>query len=365
MNYEDAVKITEKNSCFYSKNVSVNGYNVAMFHYMMADFKDFNNCNAFEMRGLTFVQNKNGEWSKPFLHLHKFFNLNQATNYMSNDLKDKKLVYVYEKLDGSMIRFIPIGDKVFAKTKMSFESKQAVSAQSVYNTNFNVKSFVDFTIKNNLAAIFEYVSPFNRVVVRYKYTDLVLVALRDNSTGRYLNIDDYGKKWGIRTAKKVEMDYRDTMSSLDSEELEGYVLHFDDGQMVKVKTPWYLKNHRLLTVDVQSTNFIINCILDETIDDLISNIPEDQFETIDRIKNIREKVVDFILCKYDKIKNILGNYDGDKKTFALSIKDDEDFHLIMQSLKNPTDEFIISLIKNYVEKNTNALEKANKFLETI
>lgn len=365
MKYEDALNITKKNSCFYSKHVSIDGHKVAMFHYMMADFKDFNNSNAFEMRGLTFVQNKNNVWSEPFLHLHKFFNLNQTTNYMSNDLKNKKLVSVYEKLDGSMIRFIPIGDHVYAKTKMSFESKQAISAQSVYNTNSNVKSFVDYTLKNNLAAIFEYVSPFNRVVIGYRYTDLVLVALRDNSNGQYLNIDDYGKKWGIRTAKKVEMDYQDTMSSLDSEELEGYVLHFDDGQMVKVKTPWYLKNHRLLTVDVQSTNFIINCILDETIDDLISNIPEDQFETIERIKNIREKVVNLIICKYDKIKNILNNYDGDKKTFALSIKDDEDFHLIMQSLKNPTDEFIISIIKNYVEKNTNALEKANKFLETI
>jgi hypothetical protein len=43
---------------------------------------------------------------------------------------------------------------------------------------------------------FEYVSPMNRIVLRYLQEELILLRMRDNKTGEYLDLNDYLDKIG-------------------------------------------------------------------------------------------------------------------------------------------------------------------------
>lgn len=363
ISYEKALQITKDSSSFYVNYTQVNGHQVAMFNYMLAGYADFVAYDAFELRGLTYIQNADGSWGDAQLHLHKFFNLNQSADYMLSDVQNKDLIAVYDKLDGSMIRFVSVGGQVFAKTKMSFVSEQAVAAQSIYDTNDKVRAFVDFALENNLAPIFEYVSPYNRIVVGYDFSDLVLLSVRDNLTGSYLDVNSFASEWDLKVAETMDISFDDVLSSIDSrDDIEGFVLHFSDGQMMKVKTSWYLKNHRLLTQDVAATHFLVGCVLDDTIDDVLSAVPLDQKNVREYIMDVSHKVSQFVNDKVTRVLSIIDLFDGDRKSFALKYKSDEDFHLIMKSLNNPSRDGVISVVKDFVSRNTNALEKANQFL---
>jgi hypothetical protein len=57
---------------------------------------------------------------------------------------------IYNKEDGSVASFVKLPNgKVLGKSKMSFESDQAVGINRVYNTNEDVKNFVDWTLDDN------------------------------------------------------------------------------------------------------------------------------------------------------------------------------------------------------------------------
>ena len=119
--YDEAVAICRKNPVFYETRHQVNGYTVSVFNYRLATFNDFSSCNAFEMRGLTFVFNHDGTLYKRFPGLHKFFNVNETETTQLKTLENYKVIDVSDKLDGSMITFIelPNGD-IVPKTKNSF-----------------------------------------------------------------------------------------------------------------------------------------------------------------------------------------------------------------------------------------------------
>jgi hypothetical protein len=51
-------------------------------------------------------------------------------------------------------------------------------------------------LDNGIDATFEYVSPMNRIVLRYLQEELILLRMRDNKTGEYLDLNDYLDKIG-------------------------------------------------------------------------------------------------------------------------------------------------------------------------
>ena len=99
--YDDCLEICSvENSPFYESKYLIDGFPISIFNYRLAQFKDFdnplpNNINikAFEMRGLTFVFNKDGSLFKRFLLLEKFFNLNQVPNTMYSIVKNYKIKF--------------------------------------------------------------------------------------------------------------------------------------------------------------------------------------------------------------------------------------------------------------------------------
>ena len=81
--------------------------------------------------------------------------------------------YINNKEDGSISSFVKLPNgKILGKSKMSFESDQAIGMNRIYNKNKDVKSFVDWTLDNDIIAIFEYVSPTNKIVLNYTKEDM-------------------------------------------------------------------------------------------------------------------------------------------------------------------------------------------------
>ena len=379
LTYNEALALTVgKDAPFYESKLVVNGYNVSIFNYRLSMYSDFIDNDAFEMRGLTFVFNSDGSLFKRYLLLHKFFNLNQVEETQYSLIKDYRIKSIYNKEDGSVASFIRLpNSRVIAKSKMSFESDQAVGMMRLYNSNKELRDFVNWSLNNDLIAVFEYVSPQNRIVLKYSNEELILLRLRDNKTGKYLDLSDYSDKIGSIKVAPSEVGTLDQLIDLSHsvEDKEGWIVEFTNGLFIKIKTSWYCSLHGLLTNDLYREHILVNYILDEKIDDILGQIPEEEKEAHERIDKIISVVkhsvtekVDDILKSYDLF--LEGGVDRDwegelrlqlmRKTFALKYRKDKNFGYVM-SLSKGKD--VYDLAKDWVSDQNRKLLLSREFLK--
>jgi len=352
--YEDCVEMCSKeDSAFYESKFVVDGYNISVFNYRLAQYKDFvtplenrTEVKAYEMRGLTFVFNNDGSIFNRFLLLEKFFNLNQVPESMYSIVKDYKIKFVNNKEDGSIASYIQLPNgKVIGKSKMGFDNEQANGINRIYKTRTDVKEFVDWCLENDIISIFEYVSPANRIVLRYLEEDLILLRMRNNSTGKHLDIKDYLDKIGTIRIAPFEDDFKDLDSLVEvtatQVDKEGVIVQTEDQYgkdfFFKIKTPWYCERHGLLTNDLYREHIIVGYILDDKIDDILGQVPEDEKEAHERINKIISIIKKSIDEKVEDIKKsyqIFLDMNSDRKEYALKYyKKDPNFGYVMQMVK--------------------------------
>ena len=287
--YEEALAICQKNPVFYETKHRVNGYTVSVFNYRLATYDDFKKCNAFEMRGLTFVFNTDGTLYKRFLGLEKFFNVNETEITQFHVVKDYEIIDIADKLDGTMITFIELPDgKIVAKTKNNFECDQTKAASKL--TDDRLYGFIKDQISKGRNVFFEYTSPLNRIVIKYPVSSLSLTRIRDCETGEYI-FDESVPEW-LKMAENETSVYpslADMMRDYETlEGKEGSVVTFrkPDGEtmLMKVKTADYFAKHHLMTEFIYQENVLVEMILNETIDDVLSQIDDE--ETRERINGL-------------------------------------------------------------------------------
>lgn len=359
--YEEAVEMCQgEDSPFYESKYEIEGYPISVFNYRLAQYKDFERpisekpeLTGFEMRGLTFVFNKDGTLFNRYVLLEKFFNLNQVPDSMYSVVKDYKIRYVNNKEDGSIASFIKLPNgKVVGKSKMGFDNDQAVGINKIYKTNRDVRAFVDWSLENDIVSIFEYVAPHNRIVLRYSKEELILLRLRDNKTGKHIDISEHLDKIGSIKIAPFEDDHTldDLIEKSKSEvDKEGWIVQFDNDHMMKIKTDWYFQRHGLLTNDIYREHIIIGYILDYLIDDIIAQIPEDEVEAHQRINKIISIVKKSLRDKTDEIISAYKDYVASgmsKKEYAISNRKDPNFPFVMnmekgESLKKMSREEIL------------------------
>jgi len=379
--YEDCVEMCAKeDAAFYESKFVIDGFNISVFNYRLAQYKDFvtpleskPNVKAYEMRGLTFVFNQDGSLFKRFLLLEKFFNLNQVPESMYSIVKDYKIKWVNNKEDGSIASYIQLPNgKVLGKSKMGFDNEQANGINRIYKTRPDVKTFVDWCLQNDITAIFEYVSPANRIVLRYLDEDLILLRMRDNTTGKHLDIKNYLDKIGTIKIAPFEDDYKDLNSLIEVNatqvDKEGVIVQTEDkfGKdfFFKIKTPWYMERHGLLTNDIYREHIIIGYILDDKIDDILGQIPEDEkeaHERIEKIITIVKKVIDEKVQDIKKSYQIYLDMGSNNKEYALKYyKKEPNFGYVMQMAKGG-DPY--ELAKDWLRDKTKRLMIARDFLK--
>lgn len=379
LSYNEALALTlGKDAPFYESKLVVDGYNVSIFNYRLAMYSDFIDNKAFEMRGLTFIFNEDGSLFKRYLLLHKFFNLNQVPESQYSLVSNYVIKSIYNKEDGSVASFIRLPNgNIVGKSKMSFESEQALGMNRLYNSNSDLKRFVDWSVDNDLVAVFEYVAPTNRIVLKYSDEELILLRLRDNKTGEYLDLSKYSGKIGSVKVAPSDVGTLDELLELSHsvEDKEGWIIEFTNGLFIKIKTAWYCELHGLLTDDLYREHILVNYILDEKIDDVLGQIPEtevDAHERIDKIINVvkhavAEKAAD-ILKSYDLfLEGGVGrDWEGElrlqlmRKTFALKYRKDKNFAYVM-SLSKGRD--VYDLAKDWVSDQNRKLLVSRSFLK--
>lgn len=384
--YEEAVEICLKpDAAFYETKTEVDGFPVSIFNYRLAQWNDFNlplenkpEVKAFEMRGLTFVFNKDGSLHKRFVLLEKFFNLNQVSQTLYTVVKNYKIKFISNKEDGSIASFIQLPNgKIVGRSKMGFDNEQANGINRVYKSNKDIKSFVDWCLSNDIIAVFEYVAPHNRIVLRYLEEDLILLRLRDNKTGKHIDIRDHLDKISSINIAPFEDDIRDldhlielTATQVDK---EGSIVTCEDefGKdfFFKIKCPWYMERHGLLTNDIYREHIIIGYILDDKIDDILGQIPEDEREAHQRIQKIILIVkmeINKLVSQMTSAYNDFVKSGSDKKDYALNHRVGNSlFHFVMSmdkcdKLKSLSKEDILEYYDS-IEDSEKAIEKCQPY----
>jgi len=379
--YEDCVEMCSRDdSAFYESKFIIDGFNISVFNYRLAQYKDFvtpienrPDVKAYEMRGLTFVFNTDGTLFKRFILLEKFFNINQVPETMYSVVKDYKIKFINNKEDGSIASFIQLPNgRIIGKSKMGFDNEQANGINRIYKTREDIYNFVNWCIENNIIPIFEYVSPSNRIVLKYLKEDLILLRMRDSITGKHIDMKDHLDK--IDTIRMAP--FEDDMMDLDTlieviakqVDKEGVIVQAVDSVgkdfFFKIKTPWYCERHGLLTNDIYREHIIIKYILEDKIDDILGQIPEDEVDAHNRIN----KIIHIIRETLDKkVQELKKSYDvflqmgRDRKSYAIKYyKKEPNFGYVMQMEKG-VDPY--ELAKNWVKDNTCKLIIAREFLK--
>ena len=301
--------------------------------YMFSDSKTFDSVEALECRGIAFDE-KGYLVSRP---LHKFFNIGEK-EWLSPDkllLRDD-IVRIYEKLDGSMIATAWVNNRLLLRSKKAFNSDVVKLAEELIELpeNENIKNFSWMIARCGMTAIFELLHPEARIVVGYKKPELRLLHVRHNVTGKYLMLENFNcvhsliKIYKIPTVKKFDLPLSDLYGKLESlKDCEGYVIQFKNGDMVKIKCPWYLRLHRSITF-LRERDIALLAI-NEELDDIKNSLVEidiDLNSVLDvesRLKNILISVFDEVESAYDKNKSL------QRKEFAIATKENPLFSLIM------------------------------------
>ena len=376
--YEDCVEMCKREGdVFYETKYEIDSYKVSVFNYRLAQYTDFTkpllhkeDVKAYEMRGLTFVFNEDGSIYKRFFLLEKFFNINQVPESMYSIVKDYKIKFVNIKEDGSIASFIQLPNgKIIGKTKVGFDNEQSNGINFIYKNNLDINRFVNYCIENDIVAIFEYVAPHNKIVLSYDCEDLILLKLRDNKTGKHLNIKDFYDKLGsIKIAPFIE-DYKDLDNLIEvvakEVDKEGYVIHAEDSDgndfFFKLKTPWYCSIHGILTNDIYHENLLIGYILEDKIDDLLGQIPEEDIFSREKISRLTKLVNREISKKVDEANEFMKVYleVGSRKEFAIKYHKEKNFSFVM-SMVNGRD--IVEEVKKWIRSITFRMMEARNWI---
>lgn len=281
---------------------------------------DFTNELVRECRGLIL---KTTEDFKPVcVPFWKFCNYGEP----GADEIDWNSVRVQTKVDGSNIKVWYDDGKWHVSTmgmvdafKCSVESP--LSEEGFIKTTFGElfvetlpKQFNFDCLNKDHTYIFEFVSPYNKIVVNYDKPDIYHIGTRDNITYQELNEDIGIKKpeeWPLRT-----LDDCIEFAGRFKGEQEGFVAVDKYWRRVKIKSPFYVAASCSIGKTL-SINRILNIYIEGEMEEFLNYFPEVK-PSFDLVINTEKAICDEIEREYETVKDI-----QDRKELALKIKDYE------------------------------------------
>ena len=176
--------LTEKPYSLIITHDRIYDKNLVMFKYSQVD-SDMSIKLVQECRGLILDEDTKEIVSYPF---NKFFNFGEP-NAAKIDWTSAR---IGQKIDGSLIKIVKINGKLLISTNGTIDAKNAPVAEQI---NCPFKTFEDIVIyvfrykdvdymnfEEGFTYMFELVSPWTRVVVPFKNTDMYFLGKRDNTT---------------------------------------------------------------------------------------------------------------------------------------------------------------------------------------
>ena len=287
--YRELMSLVEESESFYYADFENEGYHFRIFNYRLCSYTEFCKPSALECRGVSFEINRPGLNAAPIrlasLPFEKFFNLHECPFTMDLDLSTVTQVDV--KADGSLISTYVIEGNLYLKSKGSLSSDQALAAMEWINDPARAQFKRELIGAERLGYTvnMEWCAPDNRIVLGYMEPQLYVLGVRSREDGTYVdfyNIDTYNfsklaEHWtGVMTLDHDEwngvplkytnwIDFiNDIPNMIDT---EGFVVHLNSGQRVKIKTEWYLVQHRAKD-SINSPRRLYEAVLAEATDDL-------------------------------------------------------------------------------------------------
>lgn len=248
-NYDECLKIVKENAkyVFYSVRNNLDDYTIETFGYRYAEYNNFINplidsdINALELKGISFIYDEEDSYNYNIM-FHKFWELNQYEHTMYDKFKGLKIKKVMLKEDGNLISFVKFpNDKILAKTKKGIKNIHCDISNYFYNENKNYRDFISFCLENDIVPLFEVIGKDIGLFIEYEGLDLILLNLRNNKTGEYINFEDIN--YDLSTITKIKTyDYDlDTLIDMSNyvKGIEGWVIQFENDDMLKIKTKFY------------------------------------------------------------------------------------------------------------------------------
>lgn len=310
------------------------GYTVINYNVVMADtfpaisssretisevkIQNFDSALRRECRGIIFNTATGELIRRPF---HKFFNINERAETQQNSISLADDHVIMDKLDGSMIAPFLLDDQLIWGTKMGATDVARPVEQFVAQRE-NYRRFARAMCLANMTPIFEWCSNKQRIVLNQPEDQLILTAIRNMKTGKYYTrfaLEKQAKVFGIPFVKTFNFDNNmDEFIKMvhDMQDIEGFVVQFDDGHMVKLKCHWYVQIHKAKEAILQDRN-IVELILEDKLDDVKAHLPEEDRDRIAEFEgDINEELFQIFKAVEEhleeiKIKKL------DRKTFAL------------------------------------------------
>lgn len=241
---------------------------------------------TLQCRGLVTWSDQDEIVAIPF---RKFFNIEEGKHIPTSSFD------VYEKMDGSLIiAFYMWGEWVVA-SRGSFTSEQAIAAKKLLDT------MNTFSLSIGVTYLFEYTSPWNRIVVDYgDKENLTLLGAIDTQTGTeapYTSLQYIGTQLGCDVVKRYDgiKDYT-TLKGMIGDNSEGFVVRFSNGDRMKIKGEEYLRLHKIMTNlsttavwEVLSEGGSMNSILNDVPDEFYTKIKEYENELLGEFNTLKKE----------------------------------------------------------------------------
>jgi RNA ligase len=330
------------------------GYTVINYIVAMADTfdmtgpDDLSGAMRRECRGLIF--DRDGVlMSRPF---HKFFNVNERAETQTHEIDMSQPHVIMEKMDGSMIRPILVDGYLRLATKMGVTNVAMEAEAWLAAQDPSLKDWLRQCVEDSVTPIFEWVSPFNQIVLAYEEADLVYLGTRCNTSGWYM-MDKSCPFNCVPQYVTVEGNLNEyIVRQRGAEGREGDIIRFADGHMLKVKNDWYVRIHK--TIDrITFDRNIVDLIINEEVDDVIPMLPAVQ---VNRIRDFETRFWSAFKVKEDMLladRDICSQlYEDDRKRIALeyipTLPNKADAQFIFRLLDGSN---IRDLLLDYVRKN--------------
>ncbi len=274
-----------------------------------------------ECRGILF--NKDG--SIMMRRLHKFFNVNERDETQASEIDFTRHHVILEKLDGSMITPVVFNGSIRWGTKMGI-TDVSMGAELFVANNTRYEDLARDCISRGMTPVFEWCSRKQRIVIDYPQDRLVLIAIRHNWNGEYVNYKDL-QEWGAEYNIEVVRAYEGTAANMaalvaetrETEGMEGWIIRFDDGEMHKVKGDWYCRIHKTKDNITMEKN-VIELIVNDKLDDTKSFMLEEDRHRVEQFEAEFWNGFNYSVHSYERYYNTVVASGLDRKRYALEWK---------------------------------------------
>ena len=256
----------------------------------------------------------------------KFFSINQNNWSSYNMVKNWKIDKIYEKIDGSLVYFYIIDNKLVCRTKRSCNNSQTNIAYNIVNNNKKLKDWIYFVIQElNCTPMFELISPRNKIIVNYTNEDLIFLSIRNMESYdiiypeiKHITSGELSKEFfispEITTIYPIKNNYnniyeilKENENYVDNSELaEGYVVLFTNGELVKFKNKQYVeltKYKKYLTNDSKIAQLYFN----KSLNLIVNQFKYNNNDIIDFVNTIIKSIEDIWINTNNIVKKLWEN----------------------------------------------------------